>query len=59
MRALHFSVVLKRELSSKAELSVFKLIFISIFTYGHEFWVMTRRVLLYTGDVTTYKSGQF
>ena len=41
MRALHHSVVLKQELSRKAKLSVFKLIFVPILTYGHESWVMT------------------
>ena len=44
MRALHHSVVLKRELSRKAKLSVFKSIFVPILTYGHESWVMTERV---------------
>ena len=35
MRALHYSVVLKRdELSRKAKLSVFKSIFVPILTYG-------------------------
>ena len=36
MRALNHSVVLKRELSRKAKLSVFKSIFVPILTYGHE-----------------------
>ena len=44
MRALHRSVVTKRELSKKAKLSVFKSIFIPILTYGHESWIMTERV---------------
>ena len=44
MRALNHSVVLKRELSKKAKLSVFKSIFVPILTYGHESWVMTERV---------------
>ena len=44
MRALHHSVVLKRELSRKAKLSVFKSIFVPILTYGHESWVMTKRL---------------
>ena len=46
MQALHHSVVLKRKLSRNAKLSGFKSIFVSIFTYGHEFWVMTERVQL-------------
>ena len=44
MRALHHSIVLKRELSRKAKLSVFKSIFVPILTYGQESWVMTERV---------------
>ena len=46
MRALQHLVVLKREQSRKAKLSVFKSIFIPILTYGHECWAMTERVRL-------------
>ena len=42
MQVLHYSVVLKQELSRKAKLSVFQLIFILTLTYGYESWVMTR-----------------
>ena len=44
MRALHFSVVMKRELSKKAKLSIFIAVFVPILTYGHESWVITERV---------------
>ena len=44
MRALHYSVVMKRDLSKKAKLSVFKTVFVPILTYGHESWVMTERM---------------
>ena len=44
MRALHYSVVMKQELSKKAKLSIFKAVVALIFTYGHESWVMTERV---------------
>ena len=44
MRALHYSVVMKRELSKKAKLSIFKTFFVPILFYGHEFWVLTERV---------------
>ena len=44
MRALHYSIVIKRELSEKAKLSIFKTVFVPILTYGHESWVMTERV---------------
>ena len=36
IRALHYSVVLKRELSKKAKLSIFKTVFVFILIYGHE-----------------------
>ena len=44
MRALYYSVVMKRELSKKAKLSIFKTAFVPILTYGHECWVVTKRV---------------
>ena len=44
MRALHYSVVIKRELSKKAKLSIFKAVFVPILTYGHESCVMTERM---------------
>ena len=44
MQALHHSVVLKRELSRKAKLAVYKLVFVPILTYGHKSLVMTERV---------------
>ena len=44
MRALHYLVVVKRELSKKAKLSVFKAVFVPILTYGHESLVMTERM---------------
>ena len=44
MRALPYSVVLKRELSKKAKLSIFKAVFVPVLTYSHESWVMTERV---------------
>jgi len=40
MRALQYSVVMKRELSKSKALN-FRNIFSS---YGHEFWVMTERI---------------
>ena len=44
MRAPHYSVVVKRELSKKAKLSIFKAVFVPILTYDHESWVMIERV---------------
>ncbi|TWW67270.1 hypothetical protein D4764_02G0003110 [Takifugu flavidus] len=43
MRTLHRSVVVKRELSQKAKLSIYRSIFVPTLTYGHELWVMTER----------------
>ena len=44
MRSLHYSVVMKRELSKKAKLSIFETVFVPIVTYDHESWVMTKRM---------------
>ncbi|KAK3518107.1 hypothetical protein QTP70_033333 [Hemibagrus guttatus] len=38
------SVVMKKELSRKAKLSIYQSIYIPTLTYGHELWVMTERV---------------
>ena len=43
MRALRSFVAMKRELSKKAKLSIFRSVFVHILTYGHEPWVMTER----------------
>ena len=44
MRVLHYSGVMKRELSKKAKLSVFKTVFVPILTSSHESWVMIERM---------------
>ena len=44
MRQFCRSIVLKRELCTKVKLSVFRSIFVSILTCGHECWVMIERV---------------
>ncbi|XP_048880792.1 uncharacterized protein LOC125748552 [Brienomyrus brachyistius] len=43
MRALHRSVMVKRELSQKAKLSIYQSIYVPTLTYGHELWVVTER----------------
>ncbi|KAM4551690.1 putative transposon-derived protein F52C9.6 isoform 1-T3 [Odontesthes bonariensis] len=43
MRALHRPVVVKKELSQKAKLSIYRSIYVPILTYGHELWVVTER----------------
>uniref|UniRef100_A0A3B4BI15 Ethanolamine kinase n=1 Tax=Periophthalmus magnuspinnatus TaxID=409849 RepID=A0A3B4BI15_9GOBI len=43
MRSLYRSVVVKKELSPKAKLSIYRSIYVPTLTYGHELWVMTER----------------
>uniref|UniRef100_A0A669C209 Reverse transcriptase domain-containing protein n=1 Tax=Oreochromis niloticus TaxID=8128 RepID=A0A669C209_ORENI len=43
MRTLHRFVVVKRELSVKAKLSIYRSIYVPTLTYGHELWVVTER----------------
>ena len=43
MRSLYRTVVVKRELSRKAKLSIYRSIFVPSLTYDHELWVMTER----------------
>ncbi|KAK3509614.1 hypothetical protein QTP70_006805 [Hemibagrus guttatus] len=44
MRSMYRSVVVKKELSRKAKLSIYQSIYAPTLTYGHELWVMTERV---------------
>ena len=44
MHQLHRSVVLKRELCTKKKLSIFKSIYAPILTYGHECWIINKKV---------------
>lgn len=39
---LYQSTVVKRELSMKAKLSIYRLIYVPALTYSHELWVMTK-----------------
>ncbi len=43
MRSMYWSVVVKKELSHKAKLSIYRSIYVLTLTYGHELWVMTER----------------
>ncbi|KAF7654265.1 hypothetical protein LDENG_00072170, partial [Lucifuga dentata] len=43
LRMLYRTVVVKRELSQKARLTIYQSIYVPILTYGHELWVMTER----------------
>ncbi|KAK3509856.1 hypothetical protein QTP70_015863 [Hemibagrus guttatus] len=43
MRSMYRSVVVKKELSRKAKLSIYQSIYAPALTYGHELWVMTER----------------
>ena len=40
---LRQSVVVKRELSQKTKLSIYRSIYVPTLTYGHELWVVTER----------------
>ncbi|KAK3561961.1 hypothetical protein QTP86_019076, partial [Hemibagrus guttatus] len=44
MRSMYRSVVVKKELSREAKLSIYQTIYVPTLTYGHELWVMTERV---------------
>ena len=44
MQTLMQSVVVKKELSRKAKLSIYRSIYIPTLTYGHELWVVTKRM---------------
>ncbi|KAK3512666.1 hypothetical protein QTP70_020883 [Hemibagrus guttatus] len=40
---MYWSVVVKKELSRKAKLSIYQSIYVPTLTYGHELWVKTKR----------------
>ncbi|KAK3523732.1 hypothetical protein QTP70_009253 [Hemibagrus guttatus] len=44
MRSMYLSVVVKKELSRKAKLSINQSIYVPTLTYGHELWVMTKKL---------------
>ena len=44
MQTLKRCVVVKRELSQKAKLSIYRSVYIPTLTYGHELWVVTERM---------------
>ncbi len=46
MQALYWTVVVIRELSQKAKLSVYQLIYVPTLTFGHELWEVTKRMRL-------------
>jgi len=53
MPALYRSVVMKRELSLKAKLSIYRSIYIPTLTYGHELWVTeTMRSRIQAADMS-------
>ncbi|KAK3556482.1 hypothetical protein QTP70_008321 [Hemibagrus guttatus] len=65
MRSMYRSVVVKKELSRKAKLSIYQSIYAPTLTYGHELWVMTERVIYNHGHVisvwfiTKYRHSDF
>ncbi|KAI3363802.1 hypothetical protein L3Q82_001410 [Scortum barcoo] len=46
-RSVYRTVVVKKELSLKAKLSIYRSIYVPTLTYGHELWVMTERTRLW------------
>ena len=44
IRQLQLSVVLKRELCTKAKLSIFRSVYVPIVTDGHKYWIMSEKV---------------
>lgn len=45
MRTLYQTIVAKKELSHKAKLSIYQLVYFPVLiTYGHELWVMMERM---------------
>ena len=44
VQTLKRSVVVKRELSQRAKLSIYRSIYVPTLTYGHELWVVTKRM---------------
>jgi len=47
VRVLYWSVVVKRELSRKVKLSIYRSISVPTLTYGHKLWVVTERTRLW------------
>jgi len=45
LREVDRFVITKWELSNTAKLSIFKSVFVPILPYGHEYWVITERIL--------------
>jgi len=43
MQALHWPVMVKKELSQKAKLSIYWSIYVPTLTYDHKLWVVTER----------------
>ncbi|KAL1259228.1 hypothetical protein QQF64_009805 [Cirrhinus molitorella] len=43
MQSMYQSVVVKKELSLRAKLSIYRSIYVPTLTYGHEVWILTER----------------
>ncbi len=46
MQVLCQTIMVKKELSQKAKLSIYQSIYVPALTYGHELWVVTERMRL-------------
>ncbi|KAK3539603.1 hypothetical protein QTP70_010243 [Hemibagrus guttatus] len=59
MRSMYRSVVVKKELSQKAKLSIYQSIYVPTVTYGHELWVMTERGIILLKEATAIREYRF
>ncbi|KAK3507789.1 hypothetical protein QTP70_000372 [Hemibagrus guttatus] len=57
MRSMYRSVVVKKELSRKAKLSIYQSIYAPTLTYGHELWVMTERTEEFNVEVGLHQGS--
>ena len=51
MRALHLPVAVKKELSKKAKLSIYRSIYVPTLTYGQELWVVAERTRIQAAEM--------
>lgn len=40
---MYWTIVVKKELSHKAKLAIYRSVYVPIFTYGRELWVVNER----------------
>lgn len=45
MQVLYWTIVATKELSKKAKLSIYQLLYVPALTFDHELWVVTEKVI--------------